>query len=735
MRPCKLVFSILFVQMLLVQAHAQTQIGGSTCTNASLNGVYGITSSGRLVTPSGTIAKIYQGAGTATFDGQSKVTFALSINTGSGSTQQQTYSGTYNIAANCSGTLTANVSLGVTALYSVGVWNQGKIFLMSGSDGTYTLIANGTIQTISPCQVSSLSGSYPYQVNGESFSGTAVTGVLVSTGAFQFDGQGNLTGTSSQVVSGALTAVTLTGTYTVSSNCTGSATYTDSTGKSYTLALTVNGPEFVMAGLSSQTIYSGAGHAAFTSAGQATSGTCTDASLTGSYGLQLGGRQVTSAGVFSSVDEGVGTANFDGQGGVTFTVNTNVSGGPTQQQSYSGTYSIASNCSGTLTANVSSGVTALYSVGVYNVGRNILMSGSDGTYAFNANAAQEASACLVSSLSGDYAYQANGWPFSGAAVAGVVDFSGIFHFDGQGSFTGTSSQIVSGALTTVTQTGTYTVAPGCLGTATYTDSLGKSYNLSLSVTVTGSDLFFTGLGSAVMFGGSGHVTFVSASQAITNAASFAKGIAAPGSIFAIFGQNLASKPDSAGVVPLPDTLGATSVTVNGEAAPLFYVSPGQINAQVPWDVQPGMATVIVKNGTAVSNAAAINVPAAAPGIFTYGNNRAVVQNPDHSVNSDAAPAKVGDVLVAYFTGGGAAQTKSPLATGAANPPAAVPIVQTNYSVTVAGTAATVNYIGLAPYFVGLYQANFHVPQVAAGNRLLVITIGGTASNAALVTIK
>ena len=53
---------------------------------------------------------------------------------------------------------------------------------------------------------------------------------------------------------------------------------------------------------------------------------------------------------------------------------------------------------------------------------------------------------------------------------------------------------------------------------------------------------------------------------------------------AIFGSNLASVPMSANTIPLQVTLGEVSVSFNGVSAPLLYVSPGQINAQLPWEV-------------------------------------------------------------------------------------------------------------------------------------------------------
>jgi uncharacterized protein (TIGR03437 family) len=176
------------------------------------------------------------------------------------------------------------------------------------------------------------------------------------------------------------------------------------------------------------------------------------------------------------------------------------------------------------------------------------------------------------------------------------------------------------------------------------------------------------------------------------------------------------------------------VTVNGETAPLFYAGPGQINAQMPLDIPPGLATVEVTNGNVKSNAAAVMVPEAAPGIFTYGpKNHAVVINPSGATNADGVPAHVGDTVVAYFTGGGPVTPSGTWATGDASPLGSSPVTATN-SVTVNGKAADVSYVGLSGGSVGLYQANFVIPQVAAGDHPLVITINGVKSNSAAITI-
>jgi uncharacterized protein (TIGR03437 family) len=166
------------------------------------------------------------------------------------------------------------------------------------------------------------------------------------------------------------------------------------------------------------------------------------------------------------------------------------------------------------------------------------------------------------------------------------------------------------------------------------------------------------------------------------------------------------------------------------------VSANQIDAEMPLDIPGGtVASVAVTNGTSTSNAAAVYVPATGtPGIIVYGNDRAVLTNQDGSVNSASTPAKVGDEVVAYFTGGGPVHAAGNLTTGVPAPAGLSPVTGDN-SITVGGVPATVDYVGLTTGFIGLYQANFIVPQLAKGTYPVVITIAGQASNNPVMTVS
>src|SRR5579863_7396935 len=461
-------------------------------------------------------------------------------------------------------------------------------------------------------------------------------------------------------------------------------------------------------------------------------GTCSTASLSGNYAMTYTGRQASSS-AFTSVYQANGVATYDGQGNVTFTVTANSNVSAVQAVKLIGTVSISTNCSGTLTFP-----NETFNLAVYNQGKGFLFSGTDNTSSFSGNGSLQPATCVTALLSGVYGFNANGFNLSGTAISSVADLTGLLQFDGVSKLTGNWTTTSGTTMTQVAATGTYAVnAPSsCLGTATLADANGKAYTFAFSLNdATGANFLLLASGPQLTFSGNAHSSFMNPSQSVSNGASFKAGQTAPGSIFSIFGADLGAAPGvNASVLPLPGTIGSTHVTVNGETAPLFYAGPGQVNAQMPLDIAPGMATVVVSNGAVNSNAAAVMVPEAAPGIFTYGpKNHAVVINPLGLTNADGVPAHVGDTVVAYFTGGGPVNPSGTWATGDPSPDGVSPVTAAN-SITVNGKAAQVMYVGLSGGSVGLYQANFVIPQVVAGDHPLVITVNGVKSNSAAITI-
>jgi uncharacterized protein (TIGR03437 family) len=208
---------------------------------------------------------------------------------------------------------------------------------------------------------------------------------------------------------------------------------------------------------------------------------------------------------------------------------------------------------------------------------------------------------------------------------------------------------------------------------------------------------------------------------------------APGTIISIYGTDLAASTIDLngyhGSVLSPVYQGV-SVTVGGRAAPFTYISPGQINAQVPFESAGGLLPLVVSVNSQESAALMVNVQPVAPGIFFDSVGGVVVKNADFSVVRPDHPAHPDEVLVIYCTGLG--QTMPPLSTGwrVLYPPL---FYTAPVDVTIGGEFAPVIYSIASPQYVGLYQVAVKVPaDMPAGNQPVVMTIKGVRSN--VVTI-
>ena len=218
---------------------------------------------------------------------------------------------------------------------------------------------------------------------------------------------------------------------------------------------------------------------------------------------------------------------------------------------------------------------------------------------------------------------------------------------------------------------------------------------------------------------------------VVNAASFAPQIS-PGALATVFGSNFALRNASANA-PLPLSLAGISVSVNGRSAPMLYVTPTQVNFQVPWETALGTATVTVNVNGGASNSISVSVLGAAPGLFATSSGHAAVQNSDFSLNDPGNPAKVGSTIVAYLSGSG--PVSPAVADGAATPLGPLVSATSQSSATIGSSTAQVAFAGLAPGFVGLVQVNIVVPSdLQTGDYPLAITIGNETSNPATVSI-
>jgi uncharacterized protein (TIGR03437 family) len=240
-------------------------------------------------------------------------------------------------------------------------------------------------------------------------------------------------------------------------------------------------------------------------------------------------------------------------------------------------------------------------------------------------------------------------------------------------------------------------------------------------------------------------TVAAASQltltAVVNSASYASGPLTPGYISAAFGSNLASGILSATTLPLPTTLGATSISIldaSGQtlSASLFYVSPGQVNFLVPDNAQAGNGTLtLMVNGQSAS--LPIQIGGTDVGIY--------------SANSSGTGAAVGNALH-VTTAGVSTYTSLSTCTGApafcisspiqfVTPGESVYLVLygtgmrgrsslANVTVTIGSTVLPALYAGPQGTFEGLDQLNVQIPTslIGTGQTTVQVTVDGQAAN-------
>jgi uncharacterized protein (TIGR03437 family) len=208
-------------------------------------------------------------------------------------------------------------------------------------------------------------------------------------------------------------------------------------------------------------------------------------------------------------------------------------------------------------------------------------------------------------------------------------------------------------------------------------------------------------------------------------------VLSPGGLFSLYGTLLAGSTSQTSAVPWPTEIEGARITINGVAAPLYYVSPTQINGQVPYETAAGTATLAITYAGKTAQIVFQVLPAS-PGILIFGDNRSVSVNPDGTVNGSGAPAKPDDVEVMYLSGIGVPDP--PVATGAGAPFGPLARATYPHSISVGGQPAQVSYLGQAPGYPSLAQANFRIPNLAPGEYLVVVTVNGVASNAAKLTV-
>jgi uncharacterized protein (TIGR03437 family) len=211
----------------------------------------------------------------------------------------------------------------------------------------------------------------------------------------------------------------------------------------------------------------------------------------------------------------------------------------------------------------------------------------------------------------------------------------------------------------------------------------------------------------------------------SNAAS-GQQVYAPGMLLSVYGTALGDFVQVAGTVPLPNYLSGFEATVNGVAAPLYYVSPNQVNLQIPYETPTGDQTLVLGNPYVNANVN-LHIAPAGPGIFMSNG----------FVSAPFSSAGRGKTTTLFITGDG--QVNPSVATGSSpdpgTPAARLPKPKLPVTVKVANENATIQFSGIPSGLVGVTQINYVVPADAPlGDQPVVVTVGGVASQSAKLTV-
>ena len=250
--------------------------------------------------------------------------------------------------------------------------------------------------------------------------------------------------------------------------------------------------------------------------------------------------------------------------------------------------------------------------------------------------------------------------------------------------------------------------------------------LTITAQYTG-DFFYNGGSASVGFTVTTSVSGPPSISGIVNSASYRESFA-PGMLLTVFGSALAPSTWIADTLPLPNQLAGVSATIQGVAAPLYFISPVQLNIQIPYETPVGTQLELAVTNNGQTARRAFTLTALAPAIFTDATGALV----------PTASASPGQVITMFITGQGAVAPA--VATGSA-PPAGtslqnLPAPAQSAGVKVGGISAKIPFIGIPPGLVGVTQINFQVPAgLAGGAQPVVVTIGGADSPPATLTMS
>ena len=329
---------------------------------------------------------------------------------------------------------------------------------------------------------------------------------------------------------------------------------------------------------------------------------------------------------------------------------------------------------------------------------------------------------------------------TGALGASGGNSSGFVFLDQGGLFTTAAAAVNPGVIQKVTslQNGMYKPVP--MSEAPLLPGPGVSFTRSVAAMNTGSSIVaLTVSGFTVL---PWNYDAAVAPPKITSVVNAADGTlpVAPGGLISVYGQQMAPVNIATSQIPLPTALGESCLTVNGVAVPVLFVSSQQINGQLPFNVD-GNAQMTLRTPGGISDNFNFSILPAAPAVFRTGTagpetGLATITRADNGEYvTPTNPVHPGDSIVIWATGLG--RTSPAIDSGMPAPSDPLPSAVIQPTVMLGGVALDVQYAGLVPGAVGLYQINAAVPRSAPlGLSIpLVIAQGGSSTSLDVRVVK
>jgi uncharacterized protein (TIGR03437 family) len=565
-----------------------------------------------------------------------------------------------------------------------------------------------------------------------------ITEAIVSYGAISFDGNGNYSTSNSVLVdsSSGQSPLSASGKYSISASGYGFLSNPVVNGDSIFGLVSANG---VFVGSSTETAYS---YSDLFIAAPLASPLPGNSSFQGGYtvaGFLPGGNPLNSADVFFPM-------NPDGQGNLgTVSVTGYYGGGGTKtlsQTSSNVRYSFSSGAAvvtfpTSSTANFFSGQEILY----FSPDGNFFFGGSPtdgfdmlvgvrngagtenfGGLFYEAGIDQDVSQLLGTGYANFDAYYGS---FNATSAGNIVlheRLNSVFNANAYGTtFNDTYPTPPAGTYTDTASSFQYAVAAG--GAVRIGQGIGPYLGINVAL-------------QAPAFSGPG--VYLNPTG-IVNAASFAPFTAgiSNGEFITLFGTNLAQGTFVATSVPFPPSLGGVQVLINGVAAPIYYVTQGQLAVIVPAGNTFPVAQIQVINNGVASNVVTEFVGKTAPGVFTLSNTgngyAAAVHPATGSIVTPDNPAAPGETIEVFVSGLGIVFPTVP--DGAAPPLDPLSYTTNTIAAAISGAPATVTFAGLAPQLAGLYQVNVTIPATAAaGENTLNISGPDSYTSQTLISV-